>query len=53
MARDDEYKRIARVMEGFAAQINDEVRRARCLELAKAWRELGETARTGAPRDKR
>ena len=47
MARDDEYKRIARVMEGFASQINDPAHRARALELAKAWRELGEAARTG------
>jgi len=53
VAREDEYKRIARVMEGFASQINDEAQRARCLELAKAWRELGEAARSPAPRDRR
>ena len=34
-------------MEGFASQINDEAQRERCMELAKAWRELGEAARTG------
>jgi hypothetical protein len=52
VAREDEYKRIARVMEGFAWQINDEAQRARCLELVKAWRELGEAARidTKGPR---
>ena len=47
VARDDEYQRIARVMEGFASQINDEAQRERCLALAKAWRELGEAARLG------
>jgi hypothetical protein len=50
MAREDEYGRIARVMEGFASQINDEAQRMRCLELAKAWREVGETARTAFQR---
>ena len=53
MAREDEYRRIARVMEGFASQINDEAQRARCLELAKAWRDLGETARPGFQRERR
>ncbi len=53
MAREDEYNRIARVMEGFASQINDEAQRARCLELAKAWRELGEGARNGTYREQR
>jgi hypothetical protein len=40
-------------MEGFASQINDEAQRARCLDLAKAWRELGKAGRTdthGGPR---
>jgi len=45
MAREDEYRRIARVMEGFAFQVVNEAQRARCLELVKAWRELGERAR--------
>lgn len=53
MAREDEYKRIARVMEGFAAQINDEAQRARCMDLAKQWRQLGESARLEALRPKR
>ena len=51
MARDNEYQRIARVMEGFAWQINDEAQRLRCLELAKAWRELGEAARVERRRE--
>ena len=52
MAREDEYRRIARVMEGFASQINDEAQRARCLELAKAWRELGLAARADLRRER-
>jgi pyruvate/2-oxoglutarate dehydrogenase complex dihydrolipoamide acyltransferase (E2) component len=37
-------------MEGFAAQIVSEAQREKCMELAKAWRELGEAARAAALR---
>lgn len=49
MTREDEYQRIARVMEGFAAQVVNEEQRARYLEVVKVWRQVGALGRPKEP----